>query len=504
MMPTVVTYNQRNIASWEAELPILQQQLKEKSEERENARALLTPVLARLETLNAQLISVHTQISLESFGNRSHHHHGHSSYNEGITLLESRLQALRDSRDKQEEEKYKLAATIASCTKDIDAANERTAWIKKHVPAAREFLDALTNRPSALIDELKAKIFTLLSRYDEDHPAGLPLQVRMCLFDIPAKLNALTLADDKSPQVTYLRLCTFLWKMVYETAADAEFIDTLKELIESTHVAEFGDLPDSLATGSLAQDHFRKAVRANDQLLTPSEVHFLCLEQERFNFCSKQGRIQAQSCSNPHLKSKILNAFNLIDLDIQRLRQEGKDIDYHFYTRAVNDLAHIAANPQDLAAGQRLAKLTEVASGAPDRRKQVLGALAVVVGVLLIAASIAGFVMTFGGSSFASAFGVSLGLSLVSSQIALGIGSGVVSTVGLGMTFFGEQKRESGLRQGLSKELNDIKDDVLNADQAMVTKAETVSVNGAVPVPLTAAPYLDGTMPIPSAPRFGG
>lgn len=65
----------------------------------------------------------------------------------------------------------------------------------------------------------------------------------------------------------------------------------------------------------------------------------------------------------------------------------------------------------------------------------MLGGLLIALGVLLIGASVAGLVTTFGSSSALSAVGIALGLSLLQTQVVLGVTSTIAAATGIGLTF---------------------------------------------------------------------
>jgi hypothetical protein len=165
------------------------------------------------------------------------------------------------------------------------------------------------------------------------------------------------------------------------------------------------------------------------------------------------------------LHRHIVNAAKLIDAEVKIKKQKNEDIDYHFYGRTVRILTEVFNKPTDKQAAKHLADIAESSSGHTSVGKQVLGGLVVVLGVLLIATSIAGFVASLGSSSILSAWGVALGLSLAQAEIACAVTSSVLAGTGLGLTFFaGPNVIKSGKRQGLSQELIEVKEDVEHYD----------------------------------------
>jgi predicted phage tail protein len=189
-----------------------------------------------------------------------------------------------------------------------------------------------------------------------------------------------------------------------------------------------------------------------------SVEELLTIEQRTFT--QQMGRM-ASLLIDSELKSIIAKTVHLIDEEVQHKRNIGQPVDYQFYSRALTDLERIAGNPQDMVAAQRLRQLAETTSGHPVLSKKLAGALLVVLGFLLISASVAGLVVTFGGSSALSAGGISVGVALAGAGCSLG------AVTGIGVTFFGKSKFVSGMRKGISKELVEIQHDVESSAQSL-------------------------------------
>ncbi|MGL5741288.1 MAG: hypothetical protein ACRCXC_01410 [Legionella sp.] len=118
-------------------------------------------------------------------------------------------------------------------------------------------------------------------------------------------------------------------------------------------------------------------------------------------------------------------------------------------------------NPTDMQSARRLSTLAEHASGSTSVGKQVLGGLVIALGVVLIGASVAGFLGTYGFGAPLCACGMLLGLALFEAEVVLTVASSIVAATGLGLTFFaGPGLLRSGKRQGLSQELIDVKEGI--------------------------------------------
>lgn len=219
-------------------------------------------------------------------------------------------------------------------------------------------------------------------------------------------------------------------------------------------------MPDELQTGQTTEFYQNDLMRQNPSLFSIQPAQLDLIEQEHYE--SELKYMQTRIVIQNELQNKIDSALKIMSAEVDVKKQKNEFIDYHFYNRVLTDLSKIVSQPHDKAAIQHLGTLAEVAAGTPQLGKKIAGALMAIVGLALIAASIACLVATFGGSSLASGFGVALGLSLLQSQITLGISASLAALGGIGLSFWGGVKFRERQRQGLSKELEDVKEECLH------------------------------------------
>jgi hypothetical protein len=244
---------------------------------------------------------------------------------------------------------------------------------------------------------------------------------------------------------------------VISEGQNSEFTGLLNSLLDQTYINL--DLPDDLQTHQTTAMHYNYLQQQNPGLFSISPERLTILEQERYHY--ELGHMQARISPQNKLQDKINSALKVLNDEVEAKKQRNEPIDYRFNNRVLADLSKIAAKPNDIATLQHLGTLANTAAGTPSLGKKIAGALLAIVGIALIATSVACLVATFGGSSFASSFGAALGLSLLQSQITLGIGSSLTALGGIGLSFWGGSKFKEGQRQGLSKELENVKQEAL-------------------------------------------
>ncbi|MDI1352781.1 MAG: hypothetical protein PSV35_08485, partial [bacterium] len=182
---------------------------------------------------------------------------------------------------------------------------------------------------------------------------------------------------------------------------------------------------------------------------------------EKNNYEKTLAAIQPMPNQNNSLHAAISKAIHSINNEVNQRLNENKSVDYLFYTQTLSDFKTLLIKPQDSVVINHLAILAASASGKPSLGQKVVGAILAVLGVLLMAASIAGLVFSLGSSSFLSAFGASLGFSLLASQISVGVIGSLATATSAGITLWGCNHFKSGMRQGLSKELIEVQDEVV-------------------------------------------
>lgn len=495
--PNPVVYNQANLLSWQQELPQVQLQISEKVLLIEDQKRHLSPLQRQLESTN-RLISITqsqlnnanisaTQDMIHHMHDHHHHCHGHHHHHRDGVLhyindfarewnrsqLQIELGRLQAERISLQNQMRPYERVINEASAELNQFRFRESFLKQHIPAAESFLRVLDKNPLELVNALAHKLQKTFTDYEDTHLTGLSPQVRISLIAARYGLNELTRYDGGyNPEVlhpthkaNYLRLCGFIWDMYSRVKLenqDRTFEKILAELIDSTHVRQHGDLPDQWRTGFSADVLFKASKQTYPQYFEIQTAQLPSIEEQIFN--NGLSSLKQINLLQPNsLQRHIVHAANLIDSEVVMKKQKDEPIDYHFYGRTVRILGEALANPTDMHTAKRLGDIAEHASGNASVGKQVLGGLLIALGVLLIGASIAGFVTTLGSSSVLSACGMTLGIGLLQTQVVLGVASTVAAASGIGLTFFaGPATIKSGQRQGLSQELIDIKEGVEN------------------------------------------
>ncbi|MBI2786196.1 MAG: hypothetical protein HYX60_07810 [Legionella longbeachae] len=474
-MPSVnpVVYSNVNVSSWELELPFYEQQILENERLIEEQNSLLKPYNEHLNSIDLLISSANTQLYTANFGATQDLHHYDDEVIKGvIESLLSELNRLQLQRAMilSKMEPYETVRNNIQVT--LSQLYARQTWLTKHIPAARLFLQTINDSPAESVNALINKLVKAFTDYEDKHLIGLSSQVRISLIAVRYGLNImLTYPTEYVPEYlniihrqNYLRLSGFLWNLyhrVKQEQKDASFETILGELVESSHILEEGDLPDHLQTNFSASAWFQSNKNTTPEYFAISEQNLSAIEEQMLNnglafFTQDSLKI------NTSLQHHVFDAAKLIDAEIKMKKQKKENIDYHFYGRTVRILAEVFNNPNNQQAINSLAHIADFASGSTSVGNPVLGGLLSVLGVLLIGASMAGFLATFGSSSILSVWGATLGLSLLEAEIVCGVTSSLFAVSGLGLTFFAGPTIESGQRQGLSRKLMDVKEEAEN------------------------------------------
>lgn len=503
-MPSVqpVVYNRERLALWESELSEIQDKIPKSLRLIEEQKQYLRPLQDRLRSLDASISSTRLQLTSANISanqdmmhhmyhnNYGHHHRQHHHHHgvlhvvgdvvraANIARLESDLALLHQQRRVILFDMQPYETRINQEESFLRSSYSRQEWLTKHISAANLFLHNLQNQPQESVAALANKLINAFTDYENRHLVGLSAQVRISLIAVRYGLSQLLVSpssytfDSMNAQhrVNYLRLSGFLWDMytrVRHEQRDAQFEKILGGLVEDTHVLENSDLSEPMRTNSSANAWFQPFKNQYPAIFSIAEDDLVRIEADIFN----QGiasLTQSSLYQYTTLQRRIVDAAKLIDAEVKINNQKHENIDYHFYGRTVRILIDVFNNPSNKQAAKHLADIAEHASGHFSVGKQVLGGLVVVLGAVLIAASVAGFVASFGSSSLLSAWGVALGMSLAQTGIACVVSSSVFAATGLGLTFFaGPNIIKSGKRQGLSQELIEISEEVDHHDRPL-------------------------------------
>lgn len=335
----------------------------------------------------------------------------------------------------------------------------RGAWLAQHLPAAESFLSALEHEPQRLVDELKQKLLNAIDTYEEQHFMGLTVQVRMSLWQIRHGLEQVLIAspDAREQRLNYLRLCGFLGELyarLPQEKKEEHFLNALVAVINSTHVRSQDDLPESLKTGASAQACF-KAVQDQYPLIFMKDERELVNEERILYLVKVSSYSGLESSPKTELQRKIIHALQTLQAEVTAKVERKEAIDYHFYTRIAMNLTNLYNNPADVRAATRLGDMAEYATGAASLGKKLLGSLLVVLGLLLIAASIAILLSPVGACSVFSAWGLALGMDALVTEAVSAAGLYVAGT---GLSAWGVFKFDTGRRHGFSKELHEVQE----------------------------------------------
>jgi hypothetical protein len=474
IMPTTV-YTSALINAWQLEASQLNGKIPQYRQVIEERRAALIPMQNRLRSVQSELDTVQSSITWAEINQaqdrRNHHHHYHNHHHYRPTLLHTlgdiaaagylsslyaRRSTLHATRAQIRADMQPHESTIEVNQRAMEGATTKVTQLNAQISAGTSFLHTLSTNPALLVAQLKSAISTAFQGYNDNHPLGLSLQVRMCLYDIQNKLNSLTVQPKEATlaalQLNYLDLCAMLQNMyakVEEEEQDLEFKGVLFQLLENTHIATNGDLPDLMQTGQSTTTRFAFIAGVFPQFsIDPGQ--FLALEAQ----CYTQKLSDLENGIFVGEEQKRIKAvIDSIKAEVEAKKIKNEFIDYRFYTRILADMWQVINHRQDSASIQHLGLLANAASGSPSIGKKVAGALTALVGFLLLTASIACLVATFGGSSLASGFGAALGISIIQSQICLGVSASVTAVAASGLGTWGVFKYKEGMRQGLSQNI---------------------------------------------------
>lgn len=464
----IISYNQIDLETWRTELPQIDQRTSFSNGVIEQQRQRLSPLRDNLKQINKSIKDAESELS--SCQNMARYNGMYrSSYAYGLYLetpedreLSRDISRIKDRVERLQVRQFEIKREMQPCINakkiaenDVAQLSLRKQWLTQHIPAADLFLKRLKLDPAQLLIEFNTNLLKAISDYEEQHFFGLSLQVRMSLQLIKSQLAYLQdLSDPRAAQQSYLRVCGLLGRLNANVEAenkDAAFLRCLTTLLENAHIHPEGDLPDELHTGFNALVWYQNAFPN-----MPNEQSFL--NDEAAAYERESAFLLHPNAVHPtELKTRIAYAAYLINSEIKNTIRDNKPVDYHFYTNAVRNLYAVYHNPGNQIATKRLGDLAEYAVGAPSVNKKIAGALLVVLGALIIAASMTALILSAGASSPFTAWGMALGLGAIQAKSVLGIGIGVGMASGYGLSFWGGAAFASGMRHGLSKELLNIK-----------------------------------------------
>jgi cytochrome c-type biogenesis protein CcmE len=173
-------------------------------------------------------------------------------------------------------------------------------------------------------------------------------------------------------------------------------------------------------------------------------------------------KLQTRSGVKNTLQTKIDRTVEAVDAEVRAKKQKKEIINYSFYNQLLVQLWDLSNPKTTTSSATFIAIFTDFTQQIIDTSslgKKVAGAILAIIGLLLIAASIATLALTFCGSSLVSSVGIALGVSLLTSKIALSTTASVTAAVGSGLTFWGINKCIEGQGRELSKAIYEVKEE---------------------------------------------
>ena len=417
---------------------------------------------------------------------------------------------------------------------------EKIDSLNADIVKCNKFLTDLETNPQILVKQFSDKILNSLKEYEKNNSKNLPIQIRVCLYKLDKKLDFINQSTESqlpkpAIQIQYLKLCTLVQDMLQEVnnkKTDPIFIKLLEDLLESTHIAIEGDLPDKMRTGQTTTTYLRELKQDSD--LFPDSRQLLAYEKKHLKDAhitikgdlpkEKQASQTAtgdrnestptpepieeqlategdipkekqasetvtgdsdESTSTPEpieeqydkilkklqtrlvvkntLQTKIDRTVAAVDAEVRAKKQKQEIIDYHFYNQLLVHLWDLS-NPKTTTDNATFitffTELTEDVIDTPSLGEKVAGAILAIIGILLIAVSIATLAATFCGSSLVSSVGIALGISLLSSQIVLSTTAVVAAAVGAGLTFWGINKFKEEQGRELSQAIYEVTEEL--------------------------------------------
>lgn len=476
----IVVYTPTDLQAWKLEPQTNLQQIYENQRVIADQERALGHLRRSLQSKENRISWLRIQLNMLRSQDRLywHNHHCHHPYYrdyyyryniiDGAALyaLENDLFRMQMDCDQIRRDMRPYQNIKAEAQSKIHQLEARNHWLAKHIPAAESFLATLENNPAQLVSALKVKIIKTINEYEEKHFIKRSRQVRISLWQIHNSLELLApdVYDKREQQLNYLRLCGYLGNLYANVALenkDKDFLSCLAQIMNSTHVHSQGDLPGRWKTNSNALVLCQAMKEKYPQAFAKLEQDLEAREHAKFTELQQQLLDPSLICKT-NVQQKVFLAAQTLRAEVDAKMKKNEVIDFHFYTRIATNLLSVYHNPTDFQAAKYLGDMATHASGASSFGKKLAGSLLVVVGALLIGASIAALVATCGSSSLLSAWGVALGLSLLHTQVIAGIGFSLTAVAGAGLTFWGGSIFKAGMRQGFSQKLVDVQEAVNN------------------------------------------
>ncbi|MBA3662391.1 MAG: hypothetical protein H0W64_11715 [Gammaproteobacteria bacterium] len=496
--PRITVYNKQAVTKWQQKIKVLDKKILElRQSQQESAHSLLL-LSQQLSNVLLEKNNLELQFQNNQIANAQYYSTNHSNDSSTIRVMNNvggifanlSTIALQQRHSNLSQQEINLNAQINACTKKLNEQKSefwqtisRQSQKTVDVRNANTFLKNLETNPELLVRHLIQRIEKVFSDFEDQYPNGQNAATRLCLYQYQKKLKILfttpesaashhsnsikyeLMYDDQQLEeltksenqkkdvnyrIIYLRLCGYLEHALshFVLEEDYTFADQLRYLLQSTHIALRGDLPDSFKVHTPANILFN---RAKTTLFDITETELKEIEKKNYEIESQKLTQMLKGTSL--LENKIAHSQTLTD---QTIGYHPDNPDYKFHTHSVQTLQETLNPHTCYKAGLRLNTLKEKVDGVENVPKEIAGVFATIAGIAIIAGSIAGLIVTFGTSALPSAFGIAIGLTIVESQITLGLSFSLIATLGAGLTFFGVRHCQAGKLQGLSKDFSDI------------------------------------------------
>lgn len=311
---------------------------------------------------------------------------------------------------------------------------------------SNQFLMKLYDSPQILFKALSESLIARCEEYDETHPAGQSVEVRICLAELKNKIHSIQFQQAEGAQNNsvnkrqYYQLCGLVHDMANRVQANPENHLFLAEI-----------------TASLGQEVLEKSVCLTEyntlHLETMSQEQLHTYEENEYEK-EKENFKQALETAGSHGLEDLHRKGNLLCDGIEHSKQEApregqppKDVKY--LTATLKRAAVLASKPEDVRSPFRFHNLIKYShDGKPRLGLKLLGLAVGFLGAVLVVASIAAKIMTLGVSTPLSTAGIVVG--------------GAMMLAGIGIF-------RKGMRSGFSKQQVDFEQEAKRRKISQIT-----------------------------------
>ena len=305
---------------------------------------------------------------------------------------------------------------------------EITAY-QNQIEEAGKFLNKLREKPEDLFRQLQDDFLKPIKLYAKWHARRDIEEIHIFLLELPQKIQFIAENIDQTWHQKYACLLGYLWSVYHRAQNQPELAVALKQILQNTHIAENGALPDELACGSCATvyknfklQHPVKMRDVDDQYDELRDSLLENLREKRLLDCSPMQQNFYQKCK-------------AVVATVERQREiAGAKFNKPLYTTVLKQTAALVDDPTNLHVLRQYKNLaaSKKVDGQRSYCKLVCGAVLAVVGVALTVVS-----------TLALVFSAGLSIKVTAPAIA----ARVITTIA-GMSLF-----RSGLRKGTANSM---------------------------------------------------